>query len=64
MSIIQVDENKRKEIHNTAAQNNRAAEYKAVTDPLFMKWQRGEIEKQEWLDAVEEIRGRFPYDNT
>lgn len=64
MSIIQVDETKRKDIHNQKAQANRAAEYKTISDPLFMKWQRNEIDKQEWLDAVEQIREKFPYDNT
>lgn len=28
-------------------------------DPLFYKWQAGEIEKQEWLDKRAEIRQRF-----
>ena len=30
--------------------------YRQISDPLFFKYQRGEIEKQVWLDAVEEIK--------
>jgi hypothetical protein len=39
----------------------RNAAYQEETDPLFFKYQRGEIEKQVWLDAVEDIKNRFPY---
>ena len=39
----------------------RATAYAQEADPLFFKWQRGEIAEQEWLDAVEAIRARFPY---
>jgi len=43
------------------AQESRASAYKSEADPLFFKAQRGEIEEQEWLNKVEEIRERFPY---
>lgn len=33
--------------------------YQEESDPLFFKWQRGECDKQEWLDKVQEIRQRF-----
>ena len=46
---------------NEQAQRARAAAYAAEADPLFFKWQRGEGEHQAWLDAVGEIRARFPY---
>lgn len=40
---------------------SRRVAYREESDSLFFKWQRGEIEKQEWLDKVQEIRERFPY---
>jgi hypothetical protein len=30
-------------------------------DALYMKYQRGEIEKQEWLDAVQAVKDANPY---
>ena len=39
----------------------RAAAYANESDPLFFKWQRGEITKQEWQDKIAEIRARYPY---
>lgn len=36
----------------------RAAAYKNESDPLFFKWQRGEVDKQAWLDKVAEIKKR------
>lgn len=38
----------------------RRAAYQSESDPLFFKYQREEIEKQVWLDKVEEIRQRYP----
>jgi hypothetical protein len=38
----------------------RLTAYQSESDPLFFKYQRGEIEKQVWLDKVEEIRQRYP----
>lgn len=35
--------------------------YKLEADPLFFKYQRGEIEKEEWVMKVEEIKARYPY---
>jgi hypothetical protein len=32
----------------------------AEADPLFFCWQRGEIEKEDWLAAVAEVKARFP----
>lgn len=37
----------------------RLEAYRNESDPLFFKWQRGEIEKQVWLDKVEEIKARY-----
>lgn len=38
----------------------RLAAYQSESDPLFFKYQRGEIEKQVWLDKVQEIKERYP----
>jgi len=38
----------------------RQAAYEKEADPLFFKFQRGEVTKEEWLEKVEEIRKRFP----
>lgn len=38
---------------------NRACAYRDEADPLFFKFQRGEIDKQVWLDKVAEIKARF-----
>lgn len=37
----------------------RAEAYRNESDPLFFKWQRGEIQKQIWLDKVAEIKARY-----
>jgi hypothetical protein len=39
----------------------RASAYKAETDPLFFKAQRGEATMDEWLALVAEIKTRYPY---
>ena len=39
----------------------RAKAYADEADPLFFKAQRGEASEQEWLDAIEAIRARYPY---
>ena len=33
--------------------------YRQISDPLFFKYQRGEIEESEWLDTVQEIKDRY-----
>ena len=38
----------------------RAAAYAAESDPLFFQYQRGEVDRQAWLDKVQEIKDRFP----
>lgn len=60
--MITINEAKRKEFINKEAKKMREYSYQTESDALFMKWQRGEIEKQVWLDKVEEIRNRYPYD--
>ena len=39
----------------------RAEAYKAESDPLFFKAQRGEATMDEWLALVAEIKMRYPY---
>jgi len=43
------------------AEANRSAAYAAEADPLFFKYQAGEVTKEEWLAKREEIRVRYPY---
>ena len=59
--MITIDQNKLKEHENAIAKANREQAYKTESDPLFFKWQRGEITEQEYLSKVEEIRARYPY---
>jgi len=49
-----------KESQLVRARKNRAIAYREESDPIFMKFQRGEATKQEWLDKIEEIKQRFP----
>jgi hypothetical protein len=39
----------------------RKIAYKEEADPLFFKYQRGTVTKEEWLAKVEEIKVRYPY---
>ena len=39
--------------------SNKKQAYIEESDPLFFKWQRGEVTQQEWLDKVEEIKQRW-----
>jgi hypothetical protein len=52
---------KDKEDYNKRQQESRSEAYKQESDPLFFKYQRGEAVKQEWIDKVDEIRGRYSY---
>jgi len=38
----------------------RRTAYLAESDPLFFKWQRGEITEADWLAKIAEIRTRYP----
>lgn len=38
----------------------RAAAYVKESDPLFFKYQRGEVDKEDWLAKVAEIKARYP----
>lgn len=39
----------------------RKRAYQEESDPLFFEYQRGDIEKSEWIAKVEEIKARFPF---
>lgn len=45
---------------NDIADSYRQQAYYKEADALFFKSQRGEIDKQVWLDKVAEIKARFP----
>jgi hypothetical protein len=38
----------------------RRLEYQKVSDPLFFAYQRGEATEQEWLDAVQAVKDKYP----
>jgi hypothetical protein len=42
-------------------ETQRRNAYTQEADPLFFSYQRGEATEQEWLDAVDSIRVRYPY---
>lgn len=42
------------------AEAQRLSAYRAESDPLFFKWQRGSATKEEWLEAVANIKARYP----
>jgi len=46
---------------NSASRRARQAAYTTEADPLFFKYQRGEIAEKEWADKITEIRTRYPY---
>ena len=39
----------------------RRANYSVDSDPVFFEWQRGDATEQDWLDAVQAVKDRFPY---
>ena len=38
---------------------NRRVAYQLESDPLFFKYQRGEVTEQEWLGKITEIKQRY-----
>jgi len=53
-------ETEKKEAELQQVETNRRKAYRNESDPLYLKWQRGEATEQDWLDKVEEIRQRIP----
>ena len=49
------------EQQRAAIETQRRNAYTQEADPLFFSYQRGEVTEQEWLDAVDSIRTRYPY---
>ena len=39
---------------------NRKIAYHLEADPLFFKYQRGEVTKEEWLNKIQEIKDKYP----
>lgn len=46
---------------NLEQQENRRIWFEKVSDPLFFKWQRGEIPQEPYLDSIQNIKDSFPY---
>jgi DsbC/DsbD-like thiol-disulfide interchange protein len=42
-------------------ESQRKAAYTTESDPVFFQWQRGDATEQEWLDAVEAVKAKYPY---
>jgi hypothetical protein len=49
------------EQQRAAIETQRRNAYTQEADPLFFSYQRGEATEQDWLDAVESIKARYPY---
>ena len=50
--------------HETAyarVEQARQTEYQATTDPMFFRFQRGDVTEQAWLDAVQTVKDANPY---
>lgn len=46
---------------NNGQSELRAAAYPVDSDPIFFQWQRGSKTQQDWLDAVDKIKNKYPY---
>lgn len=60
IDILNALEASKAEAHAEKIKNLRAEAYRAESDPIFFKAQRGEATLQQWLDKVAEIKAR-PY---
>lgn len=49
------------EIYNNEQSELRAKAYPIESDPIFFQWQRGLKTQREWLDAVEQVKIKYPY---
>lgn len=45
---------------NMGREHIRSYLYMTLTDALFFKAQRGEIQEQAWLDAVQAVKDQYP----
>lgn len=63
-SKVKTKEQKEQEAYENVLNStitNRYRAYQEEADPLFFKYQAGEVTKEEWLAKREEIKTRFPY---
>jgi hypothetical protein len=42
-------------------ESQRKAAYTIESDPIFFQYQRGDATEQNWLDAVEAVKTKYPY---
>ena len=47
---------------NKMQKEKRQEAYPKDSDPIFFEYQRGTKTEQEWLDAVNDIKTRYPYE--
>lgn len=48
-------------VYNEEQRAKRAEAYKEQTDAMYFQAQRGDITEQDWLDAVDAIKAKYPY---
>ena len=53
-------EQEAKEAELQQVETNRRNAYQKESDPIYMRWQRGDATEKDWLDKIEEIKDRFP----
>lgn len=56
-----IDPEIEKQEFNNQQKNSRELTYRAESDPLFFKYQRGDATLEEWTSKIQEIKERFPY---
>ena len=49
------------EVATEAIRNQRLSAYREESDPIFFDYQRGEATEEEWLEAIQNIKDRYPY---
>lgn len=49
------------EVERGRVEAQRKAAYAVEADPIFFQFQRGDATEQEWLDAVQAVKDRYPY---
>lgn len=47
--------------HNERQESLRKTAYQQESDPIFFEFQRGDATEQDWLNKIEEIKQRYPY---
>lgn len=49
------------EVQREQVERQRKAAYAVESDPVFFQYQRGDVTEQDWLDAVQAVKDRYPY---